>query len=33
MKATQTNEVKVVIDFVKTRIFAKFKIPKAIISD
>jgi len=32
-KATQTNEDKVVLDFVKTHIFDRFRILKAIISD
>jgi hypothetical protein len=32
-KATRTNDAKVVLDFVKTHIFDRFGIPKAIISD
>ncbi|KAL9346349.1 hypothetical protein Peur_061202 [Populus x canadensis] len=32
-KATQTNDTKVVLDFVRTHIFDRFGIPKAIISD
>ncbi|CAN6541731.1 unnamed protein product [Malus baccata var. baccata] len=32
-KATKTNDSKVVLDFIKTNIFARFGIPKAIISD
>ena len=32
-KATRTNDSKVVSDFVKTNIFARFGTPKAIISD
>ncbi|KAL9357253.1 hypothetical protein Peur_050506 [Populus x canadensis] len=32
-KATQTNDAKVVLDFVRTHIFDRFGIPKAIISD
>jgi transposase InsO family protein len=33
VKATWTNDSKVVLDFVKTHIFDRFGIPKAIISD
>jgi hypothetical protein len=33
VKATQTNDAKVVLDFVTTHIFDRFGIPKAIISD
>ena len=33
VKAIRTNEVKVVLDFIRTRIFDRFGIPKAIISD
>jgi hypothetical protein len=33
VKATRTNDAKVVLDFVKTHIFNRFGIPKAIISD
>ncbi|KAJ7964051.1 Gag-pol [Quillaja saponaria] len=32
-KATRTDDAKVVVDFVKTHIFDRFGIPKAIISD
>ena len=32
-KAAQTNNAKVVLDFMRTRIFDKFRIPKTIISD
>ena len=32
-KATRTNDSKVVLDFVKTNIFARFRTPRAIISD
>jgi transposase InsO family protein len=32
-KATWTNDAKVVLDFVRTHIFDRFEIPKAIISD
>ena len=32
-KATRTNDAKVVLDFVRTHIFHRFGIPKAIISD
>jgi len=32
-KATWTNDAKVVLDFVRTHIFDRFGIPKAIISD
>jgi hypothetical protein len=32
-KATWTNNAKVVLDFVRTHIFDRFGIPKAIISD
>jgi len=32
-KATRTNDVKIVLDFVRTHIFDRFGIPKAIISD
>lgn len=32
-KATWTNDTKVVVDFIKTNIFARFGTPKAIISD
>ncbi|KAL7587997.1 hypothetical protein Lser_V15G36806 [Lactuca serriola] len=32
-KATRTDDAKVVVDFVKTNIFARFGTPKAIISD
>ena len=32
-KATRTNDSKVVSDFVKTNIFARFGTPRAIISD
>ena len=32
-KATRTNDAKVVLDFIKTHIFDRFGIPKAIISD
>jgi hypothetical protein len=32
-KATRTNDAKVVLDFVRTHIFDRFGIPKAIISD
>jgi len=32
-KATRTNNAKVVLDFVRTHIFDRFGIPKAIISD
>ena len=31
--ATRTNDVRVVLDFVRTHIFDRFGIPKAIISD
>jgi hypothetical protein len=33
VKATWTKDAKVVLDFVRTHIFDKFEIPKAIISD
>jgi hypothetical protein len=33
VKATRTNDAKVVLDFVKTHIFDRFGFPKAIISD
>ena len=33
VKTTYTNDVKVVLDFVRTHIFDRFGIPKAIISD
>jgi len=33
VKTTRTNDVKVVLDFVRTHIFDRFGIPKAIISD
>ena len=33
MKATRTNDAKVVLDFVRTHIFDRFGIPKTIISD
>jgi transposase InsO family protein len=33
VKATRTNDTKVVLDFVRTHIFNRFGIPKAIISD
>jgi hypothetical protein len=33
VKATRTNDARVVLDFVKTHIFDRFGIPKAIISD
>ena len=33
VKATRTNDAKVVLDFVRTHIFDRFGIPKAIISD
>lgn len=32
-KATKTDDAKVVIDFVRTNIFARFGTPKALISD
>ena len=32
-KATKTNDAKVVVDFVKSNIFCRFGIPRAIISD
>ncbi|XP_070672247.1 uncharacterized protein [Malus domestica] len=32
-KATKTNDSKVVSDFIKTNLFARFRIPRAIISD
>ncbi|KAM2349620.1 hypothetical protein ACFX1X_013104 [Malus domestica] len=32
-KATKTNDSKVVSDFIKSNIFARFGIPRAIISD
>jgi len=32
-KATRTNDAKVVLDFVRTHIFDRFGIPKAIISN
>ena len=32
-KATRTNDAKVVLDFVRTHIFDRFGIPKAIIND
>ena len=32
-KATRTNDSKVVADFVKTNIFARFGMPRVIISD
>ena len=32
-KATQTNNAKVVVDFVKSNIFVRFTIPRAVISD
>lgn len=32
-KATRTDDAKVLVDYVKTNIFAKFLTPKAIISD
>ena len=32
-KATQTNDSKVVVDFIKSNIFARFGTPRAIISD
>jgi len=32
-KATRSNDAKVVLDFVRTHIFDRFGIPKAIISD
>jgi len=32
-KSTRTNDAKVVLDFVRTHIFNRFEIPKAIISD
>ena len=32
-KATRTNDAKVVLDFIRTHIFDRFGIPKAIISD
>jgi len=33
VKTTRTNDAKVVLDFVRTHIFDRFGIPKAIISD
>jgi hypothetical protein len=33
VKTTRTNDAKVVLDFVRTHIFNRFGIPKAIISD
>jgi len=33
VKATRTNDARVVLDFVRTHIFDMFGIPKAIISD
>jgi len=33
VKTTRTNNVKVILDFVRTHIFDRFGIPKAIISD
>ena len=32
-KATKTNDAKVVVDFVRSNIFYRFGIPRAIISD
>ena len=32
-KATQTDNAKVVLDFVKSNIFARFGVPRAVISD
>ncbi|PIN01467.1 DNA-directed DNA polymerase [Handroanthus impetiginosus] len=32
-KATRTNDAKVIVDFVKSHIFARFGVPRAIISD
>lgn len=32
-KATRTNDSKIVVDFVRTHIFNRFGIPKAIISE
>jgi len=32
-KATRTNDARVVIDFVRSHIFYKFGIPRAIVSD
>ena len=32
-KATRTNDAKVIVDFVKSHIFARFGIPRALISD
>ena len=33
VKVTQTNDAKVILDFIRTYIFDRFGIPKAIISD
>ena len=32
-KATRTNDVRVVVDFVRSNIFCRFGVPKAIVSD
>ena len=32
-KATRTNDSKVVVDFVRSNIFCRFGVPRAIISD
>lgn len=32
-KATRTNDVKTIVNFIKTHIFIKFVIPQAMISD
>jgi len=32
-KATRTNDARVVIDFVRSHIFCRFGIPRAIVSD
>src|ERR1044071_9590542 len=32
-KATKTDDYKTVVDFLRTRIFSRFGIPKAIVSD
>nr|KYP61765.1 Pol polyprotein [Cajanus cajan] len=32
-KATKTNDARVVVDFVKSNIFCRFGVPRAIVSD
>ena len=32
-KATRTNDAKVVVDFVRSNLFCRFGVPRAIISD